>query len=1610
MMWKYGLSLVAVCALAMSGCGSAKAADSGKVTMKRDGFRITPRENAARVQLTIDNAGGATAQAKIHLTLALFDGTILDDSTRTVQAAPGETAVTVPLDALPAPAASGEGVLRYVVTANGNTDRGGFNLISVLPALDTRVVVPDTLLAGSEAALRVVCRDAAGERPASGAKITAKLVREDGEAALFTAATGENGEVEKTFLVPPEVAGRATLHIAVNHSELGQDAIEQPVEVTRAQRILLTTDKPRYQPGQTIHLRALSQSLADRTPVQQETLTFEVMDAKGNKVFKQTENTGEFGVAAADFTLATELNEGSYTVRALLGEATAEKTVTVEKYVLPKFDIEVTTNKDFYQPGDTLEGEVQSGYFFGKPVAGGEVRVMASKFEAGFEQFAELEGVLDENGHWSFDLDLPDFFAGTPIEQGQASVRLQVVVVDTADQREEKTVMKSIAGDDLRVEVIAESGTLQPGVENNVYILVAEPSGTPAAGATVTVSGLPGGAAHELETDKLGIASFPLTLGDDPVSAVRAQVNIRDVQGRTLQTSTNIAANQRRHGLILRPDKALYRVGDRLEAEVIASKPAGRVYLDLIREGQTMLTETAEIDDGRATIAVNLDPSLAGSVIMNAYMFTPGTDLIRDTRTIYVDPANELRIDAALDADTYRPGEPADITFTVTNADGNPAAAAIGISIVDESVFALQEMHPGLEKVYFTIEEEIMKPRYEIHGYDMNDVILKPAWDEGQQRAAQVLLASAPKPDRIQYTNTHAKRVQEAASAVQQRINEDLQKVQQALNKLYQERDKFPASDTILSTLLRKGYLRENDLEDPWGNRYEFDFSNLGEHGGPFSMRSPGPDGEFDTDDDAGVGGGGFGGAVNDSQALGARRMKAGAVGGRAGAPVVAAPMPQAEMAMADSAPAPEGGEQQQVRVREYFPETLLFEPALIAGSDGKATLTVDMADSITTWRMTTMASAANGALGSMDKPIRVFQDFFVDIDLPVSLTQNDEISIPVAIYNYLDSQQDIRLKFEEAGWFTLEGDAQQTISVAADEVTVRYFPITVKELGMHKLTVYAYGSKLSDAIRREIEVLPDGEKIEESVSDRISGNVTQTIAVPANAIDGASKILVKLYPGVFTQVVDGLDSMLRMPSGCFEQTSSVTYPNVLIVEYMEETGQINPELRMKAEGFINAGYQRLLSYEVDGGGFSWFGDAPANQVLTAWGVKQFHDMAAVHEVDPNINSRTVQWLLGKQQADGSWQPDESYLHQESWSGIQSSTVLVTAYIAEALLHAETRDNRIDKAIAYVRKNWKDQKDPYTLGIIANALVRWDAKDAFTGEVLETLHNLRVEEGDTVHWASAQETVTFTHGDAANVETTALAALAFLEAGRYPQTVSKALTYLVQKKQASGHWGSTQATILALQAMLKALSSQAETVDANIDVRINGEVVTTLEVTPENSDVMRLVDLGEQTVEGDNVVGLDFQGEGSMLYQVVGRYYVPWTKRDPRQQPMTIDVSYDKTQLAVDETVTAKVSVTNNRPETANMVIVDLGIPPGFDVVTADLAKLVEDGVVEKYEMTGRQVILYFEKIDGNETVEFSYHLRARFPLRAKTPESRAYEYYNPEVEALSEPVAMVVE
>jgi hypothetical protein len=150
------------------------------------------------------------------------------------------------------------------------------------------------------------------------------------------------------------------------------------------------------------------------------------------------------------------------------------------------------------------------------------------------------------------------------------------------------------------------------------------------------------------------------------------------------------------------------------------------------------------------------------------------------------------------------------------------------------------------------------------------------------------------------------------------------------------------------------------------------------------------------------------------------------------------------------------------------------------------------------------------------------------------------------------------------------------------------------------------------------------------------------------------------------------------------------------------------------------------------------------------------------------------------------------------------------------------------------------------------------------------------------------------------------------------------------------------------------------------------------------------------------------------LPTIAGKYFIPWDE-EPEKEPLSISVSYDRAKLAQDDTVGAMATVRNNLTKAAKMVMVDLGIPPGFDLLTEDpqdyheKSVSLKSGRLEKFNLTATQAILYFDSFAPGETVQLRFRLRAKYPIRTRTFRSRVYEYYDPEVNSVARPVQLEV-
>lgn len=1543
----------------------------------------------------------------------------------------GQTSNLLASLSLPDTAASQPELAAWVL----RVDQGGSaplqvtrSLLALVPPYEVVLEGPKTLLVGKQGAYRVVASDPIGHGPLEGVPVKLTLKDEAGKDQILEGITGMTGDVVFDVTLPDPGAmeiiaeGRAQGTVAIVADTISVEA--------KPRKLLLTSDKPIYQPGQTLHLRALALEKPGLTPVADKPVTFEVEDGKGNKIHKVTVNSDAWGIASTDLTLATLVNTGTFKLRAVLEDMTTEKSVEVSHYVLPKFKLNVGLDQSWYLPAGTVTGVIDASYFFGKVVAGGSVKVVAQSYDVSWSTFQELTGKTDGEGHYGFSLDLPSSLVGLPIEGGDALVQLVVTVTDNAEQVVERYVPVVVSASALKVVAVPEAGMVIPGTENVIHVFVTDPLGAPLAGAQVVASG---SWLEEttLTTDVFGHAALIAT----PAAGVADTALKLDIATASTSATRYVSFDQQigSDHVLVRTDKAIYDLGESLTVEVLVSGASRHVYVDWLNEGQVVDMRTVDVEGGKGQFEMDLDADLLGDNRIEAYVVDTDGNVVRSSRTVFVKSATELQVTFDTDKPIYEPGEPAKLTFTVKDEDGKPKAAALGVQIVDEAVFALIDAKPGLLRTFFEIEDAVSKPQYEIHGasWSMPDLIFGGAAsdDEAEAGAAQVQAKAAFAAMSVPGTSG----IRKASWAQIVVASRDVLVPYYDAQKVDLAAKYAAAAEEAVASLAAEGCTPEQywcqsvqmdfgqalgdriavavTAYDFWGNAWKAERDYGWDT--PVRLTTEGPDEAAGTEDDWST--------TLSYTDLGLEDIAQwrampeaggwgegdGAMAGGAGGGVDDFDGEPHDTGTKNDGTSGEGEE--GLKVRDDFPETLYVNPALITGPDGTATVELDMADSITEWRVSSMAHSADGRLGAGVFGVTVFQDFFVDINFPAQLTRGDEVTFPVAVYNFLDVPQSVEITVETGSWYTPLGETSATLELQPGQVTVAKFPVRVETVGVHKLTVKGLGTKKADAVARVIRVVPDGKEVVAAMSGALSpGEVSHQVSFPADAVPGSQALQVTIYPAFLSQVVEGLDAMLQVPYGCFEQTTSTTWPNVLVTSYMEETGQVTPEIQLKAESYISQGYQRLLTYEHPGGGFSWFGtqDPKPFLTVTALGVMEFSDMRAVFPVDEAMLARTQQWLAAQQKQDGSWEGDIS-----EFFSFQSSTLRNSAFVVWALGTSGYDGGELSKGVGYLKGAVKGDEDAYTLATVANALAVVSPGDSKLSELLAKLDGMKKVDGDKMYWDTGNDQTSFYgYGDSAAVETTAVVTHAMLVAGGYKSTVDGALAYLLSKKDPNGNFGPTSSTVWTLRTLLTAAKVGSEGAVGAVTVSVDGEEQQEILLTEDQWDVMSLVDLASLATTGEHTVSLSFAGTGKVSYNVVAGHHVPWADvPNTPEGPLAITVAYDKTTLEVNDTVEATVTVVNTTEATLSMILVDVGLPPGFQVVDEDLQAYMAEGQLSKFEKTGKQLTLYLFDIAPQGTQAYTYRLRATMPVKAVDGGATAYPYYEPEEKSVAESTTIEV-
>ncbi|MFK8105415.1 MAG: carboxypeptidase regulatory-like domain-containing protein [Saprospiraceae bacterium] len=676
---------------------------------------------------------------------------------------------------------------------------------------------------------------------------------------------------------------------------------------------------------------------------------------------------------------------------------------------------------------------------------------------------------------------------------------------------------------------------------------------------------------------------------------------------------------------------------------------------------------------------------------------------------------------------------------------------------------------------------------------------------------------------------------------------------------------------------------------------------------------------------------------------------------------------------------------------RKDYRTTIHWAPMVTTDAKGKAQLNFWNNDAVSSFRITLEGLSQQGKIAYATEKYFTQLPISMQVKAPFSALQGDRFQLPISLTNHTEKVVQGRLSLVLPPQFELMEDFPKSVVVLAKEsktifvkigltgdqkyfqsgynqtIVVRYATAEQDETFQTKIKSYEYGYPNYQTLT--------GTELENHFKLKVE-----------NSIPGTVKLGLKAYPNRLGEVVATLDKMLRQPNGCFEQTSSTTYPNILAYNLLKKKKLNHRKIEQQALEYIQKGKERLLGFEVRSGGFDWYGKGPAHEGLTAYGLMEFVDMQRVIKVDPHLIQRTANWLLERRDGTGSWN------RYRKGSFGNSKPHLGDAYIVWAMCEAGF-GAEISKEIDKSYQRALATKDNYLLALMANAL--YLMKDERATTLMNILLEQRAAGG---YWMGKEGTISSNSIRYAATETTALVALALMKAQTAPSVLlDQTVDYLLKQKNRFG-FGSTQSTILVLKALVAYSSNFEPAIEpGEMKIYAGAELIGRYFYSSNNLEAIVIDSLSKYALNGEEDFAVVFENTKKAIPFELELKYQSLKPLAPKDCKVNLTTELQMDRLRMGETTRLKVTLSNTTQDTLGNAMAEIGIPAGLSLQSWQLKEIQDKAMADYYELFDGKLVLHFINLMPAAIKKIGLDLKADIPGTYNAYASSAYLYYDNE-------------
>jgi hypothetical protein len=482
--------------------------------------------------------------------------------------------------------------------------------------------------------------------------------------------------------------------------------------------------------------------------------------------------------------------------------------------------------------------------------------------------------------------------------------------------------------------------------------------------------------------------------------------------------------------------------------------------------------------------------------------------------------------------------------------------------------------------------------------------------------------------------------------------------------------------------------------------------------------------------------------------------------------------------------------------VRQEFPDTAFWQPALVTGNDGTATFSVTLPDTLTSWRLSARAVTADTLVGQAQNDVVASKPLYLRPTLPRFLTAGDSATLQAVVHNSTNDaiDADVALETSDSAALTIDGNPQQRVNVAAGGTTLVRWNVAVPAATATDsvtLTLRVAGGGAEDTLATPLP-LKRLQTLETTASaGQVIDQVVETVRLPAGKLDDG-RLDLELVPSLVAGALDGVGALAAHPYDGAEQSVSKFLPAATLQRALDAAGVQQLELAASLQNELPRSLQRLYALQQLDGGWGWWESDPSDLWISAYVVHGLVEARrAGYDVDQAVFERALDYLAG--------------------SDVQRQGITADLHAYRLFVLAEA--GRSDRSGAVTLFDTRDQRGMGVAGrayllmtlVAAQAAAPVPADAARITTLVSELMGRATLTTTEAQWADSADEGWF----ASNTRTTALATMALLRADPDNFLAPNAIRFLMAR-QDGGAWRSSYEGAIATVALAEYIGASSD--------------------------------------------------------------------------------------------------------------------------------------------------------------------------------------------------------